>query len=126
ISPVGQDTVKKVRCRVITATNEDLEAMIKAKTFREDLFFRVKQFSLVIPPLRQRREDILDLARQFLGDAGYADKRLSADAEKLLLSYAWPGNVRELKSAMEVAAVFSNGSTITAEDIRPQLQTTDA
>jgi DNA-binding NtrC family response regulator len=125
ISPVGQDTVKKVTCRVITATNEDLEAMIQAKTFREDLFFRVKQFSLTIPPLRERREDIMDLARQFLDTSGYADKRLGKDAEKLLLTYAWPGNVRELKSAVEVAAVFADGSEITPQDIRPQLQQTE-
>jgi DNA-binding NtrC family response regulator len=122
ISPVGQDTVKKTTCRVITATNEDLEAMIKAKTFREDLYFRVKQIALVIPPLRERREDILDLAHHFLTEAGYSDKRLSSDAEKLLLSYSWPGNVRELKSAVEVAAVFSDGSEITAKELRSQLQ----
>lgn len=125
ISPVGQDTVKKVSCRVITATNEDLETMIQAKTFREDLLFRVKQFTLTIPPLRERREDILDLANHFLNESGYRDKRIGGSAQKLLLTYSWPGNVRELKSAIEVAAVFADGSELTAQDIRPQLQTGD-
>jgi DNA-binding NtrC family response regulator len=120
ITPVGQDTSKKVSCRVITATNEPLEEMIKGKTFREDLFFRVKQFTLTIPPLRERREDILDLAQQFL-KASNSEKKLSRDAESLLLSYSWPGNVRELKSAIEVAAILSDTNEIGVDDIRPQL-----
>jgi len=122
INPVGQDTSKKVSCRVITATNENLEEMIKNKSFREDLFFRVKQFSLTIPPLRERKEDILDLANQFLRDSRFADKRLSKGAESLLLTYSWPGNVRELKSAIEVAAILSDGSEIQASDLTPHLQ----
>lgn len=124
ITPVGQEKSKKIICRVITATNENLEEMIKAKTFREDLFFRVKQFSLTIPPLRERKEDILDLANQFLAD--YPGKKLSTSAESLLLTYPWPGNVRELKSAMEVAAVLSDDSVIEASDIAPHLQQTEA
>jgi DNA-binding NtrC family response regulator len=124
ITPVGQEKSKKIVCRIITATNENLEEMIKAKTFREDLFFRVKQFSLTIPPLRERKEDILDLANHFLSQ--YSNKRLSKSAESLLLSYTWPGNVRELKSAMEVAAVLSDGSEIEHSDIAPHLQQTGA
>ena len=124
ITPVGQEKSKKVVCRVITATNENLEEMIKAKTFREDLFFRVKQFSLVLPPLRERKEDILDLANLFLSQTPH--KRLSKAAESLLLSYPWPGNVRELRSAMEVAAVLSDGNEIQQGDISPHLQQTSA
>ena len=86
----------------------------------------MKQFSLVIPSLRDRREDILDLANQFFAESGYSDKSLSREAEKLVLTYAWPGNVRELRSAIEVAAVFSDGRELTPEDILPQLQTTEA
>ena len=121
IYPVGQDTPKKVGCRVIAATNENLEELIQAKSFREDLLFRVKQFTLTLPPLRERREDILDLARSFLNAQNYADKKLSKDAEQLLLTYAWPGNVRELKSAVEVAAVMADSSEIQVSDIKPQL-----
>lgn len=124
ITPVGQEKSKKIICRVITATNENLEEMIKSKTFREDLFFRVKQFSLTIPPLRERKEDILDLANQFL--SSFPGKRLSKSAESLLLTYPWPGNVRELKSAMEVAAVLSDGEEIEQSDIAPHLQQTTA
>ncbi|TNE95830.1 MAG: sigma-54-dependent Fis family transcriptional regulator [Deltaproteobacteria bacterium] len=123
ISPVGQDNAKKVSCRVITATNENLEDMIKDKTFREDLFFRVKQFCLTIPPLRERKEDILDLTSMFLRESQFPDKTLSSDAEKLLLNYSWPGNVRELKSAIEVAAILSDSSEIQESDITPHLQT---
>ena len=124
IYPVGQDTPKKVNCRVIAATNESLEELIAAKTFREDLFFRIKQFSFVIPPLRERKEDILDLATQFLREKNYSDKHLSKSAETLLLSYSWPGNVRELRSAIEVAAVLSDGNEIQAEDLSPHLMAT--
>jgi DNA-binding NtrC family response regulator len=125
ITPVGMDKSKKVVCRVITATNENLEEMIKAKTFREDVFFRVKQFTLTIPPLRDRKEDIVDLARQFLSESRFPDKTLAKSTEALLLSYSWPGNVRELRSAIEVAAVLSDGSEILPDDVRPHLQATD-
>jgi DNA-binding NtrC family response regulator len=122
IYPVGQDQLKVVRCRVITATNENLEEMIQAKTFREDLLFRVKQFTLTLPPLRERTEDIFDLANEFLRSSGFADKKISKGAEKLLLSYSWPGNVRELRSAIEVAAVLSDSSEIQVADLTPHLQ----
>lgn len=125
INPLGQDKPKKVVCRLITATNENLEELIKAKAFREDLYFRVKQFSLTIPPLRERKEDILDLAQQFLRESRFSDKTIGKSAEALLLSYSWPGNVRELRSAIEVAAVLSDGSELQAGDIRPHLQSTD-
>jgi DNA-binding NtrC family response regulator len=123
---VGQDTAKKVNCRIIAATNEPLEELIREKKFREDLFFRIKQFSLTIPPLRERREDILDLANQFLRDSNYPEKRFSKDAEALLLSYSWPGNVRELNSAVEVAAVLSDTNELTPDDLKPQLMTAEA
>jgi DNA-binding NtrC family response regulator len=126
VYPVGQDKPKMVQCRVITATNESLEEMIKTKTFREDLFFRVKQFSLTLPPLRERKEDILDLAGEFLRGSGFPDKCLSKSAEQLLLSYGWPGNVRELRTAIEVAAVLSDSTEIQASDLTPHLHQTDA
>lgn len=121
IHPLGHDKPKHVHCRTIAATNENLEEMIKGKSFREDLFFRIKQFSLTLPPLRERREDILDLAQQFLRDKNYREKSFAPSAEKLILEYAWPGNVRELKSAVEVAAVLSDGSAIEAKDLLPHL-----
>ena len=121
IYPVGQDQPKHVVCRIITATNEPLEEMIQAKAFREDLYFRVKQFTLTVPPLRERSEDIMDLAYSFLKARGESSKKFSPAAEKLLLEYRWPGNVRELKSAVEVACVMADGSTIEVDDIKPHL-----
>ncbi len=121
IFPVGQDKPKKVKCRVIAATNENLEEMIKAKTFREDLLFRIKQFTLTLPPLRERKDDILDLANYFLKEKNYLDKSFSKNAEAFLLSYSWPGNIRELKSAVEVAAVLSDGAQIQVSDLKPHL-----
>lgn len=121
ITPVGKNTPKKVECRILAATNENLEELIQAKTFREDLFFRVKQFTVTLPALRDRKEDILDLAKQFLRDKNFIDKRFSKEAEQLLLTYSWPGNVRELRSAVEVAAVLSDGIEITPADLTPHL-----
>ena len=121
IYPVGQDTPKKIGCRVIAATNENLEELIKAKVFREDLLFRIKQFSLTLPPLRERKEDILDLANGFLKAKNYSEKSFSKAAQNLLLTYSWPGNIRELKNAVEVAAVLSDGQEISDSDLRPHL-----
>jgi DNA-binding NtrC family response regulator len=121
IYPVGFDKPKHVRCRTIAATNENLEEMIKAKNFREDLFFRIKQFSITLPALRERREDILDLANQFLREKNYREKSFAPSAEKLMLEYSWPGNIRELKSAIEVAAILCDGSQIEAKDLLPHL-----
>lgn len=121
IYPVGQDVGRKVHCRTIAATNENLEEMIKEKKFREDLFFRIKNFTITLPPLRERKEDILDLAHEFLRAGNYRDKYLSPQAEALLLSYSWPGNIRELKSALEVASVLVDGNEIQPKDLTPHL-----
>ncbi|WP_413291905.1 sigma-54-dependent transcriptional regulator [Bdellovibrio sp. HCB185ZH] len=121
IYPVGQDIGKKVNCRTIAATNENLEELIADKKFREDLFFRIKKFTITLPPLRERKEDILDLAQQFLSESHYQEKTFSPEAEQLLLNYSWPGNIRELKSAIEVACVLSEDTQITPADITPHL-----
>ncbi|WII72361.1 sigma-54 dependent transcriptional regulator [Bdellovibrio sp. 22V] len=121
IYPVGQDIGRKVQCRTIAATNENLEELIKEKKFREDLFFRIKNFTITLPPLRERKEDILDLANEFLRNGNYRDKYLSPAAETLLLNYAWPGNIRELKSAIEVACVLVEGNEIQPPDLTPHL-----
>jgi DNA-binding NtrC family response regulator len=121
IYPVGQDVGKKVNCRTIAATNENLEELIAEKKFREDLFFRIKKFTITLPPLRERKEDILDLAYEFIRESNYREKTLTKEAEQLLLSYSWPGNIRELKSALEVACVLANDVEITPADITPHL-----
>jgi transcriptional regulator with PAS, ATPase and Fis domain len=104
--------VRKVDVNVVVATNKDLARMVEEKKFRDDLYFRVKVAQLHVPPLRERREDILPLAEYFL--KGFADIRnqpapvLSREARAFLLRHAWPGNVRELKNMMEWAIAFQD------------------
>ncbi|HXX92313.1 MAG TPA: sigma-54 dependent transcriptional regulator [Planctomycetota bacterium] len=107
---VGENQPRQADVRVIAATNRDLEAEIQAGRFREDLFFRLNVVEIVLPPLRERPEDILRLARQFLGffarTMGRAKPELSKAAEEVLFAYAWPGNIRELRNAIERAAIL--------------------
>jgi two-component system, NtrC family, response regulator AtoC len=118
---VGGTRDLKVDVRVITATNRSLEVMVKEGKFREDLFYRLNVIPLTIPPVRERREDILPLARHFLSEANStfhkAVKRLATEAESLLLAYAWPGNVRELKNLIERLVILSTGDTIEADQL---------
>ncbi len=115
----------QVDVRVIAATNRDLEDMVKEGTFREDLFWRLNVFAIKIPPLRERREDILPLARYFL--TKFAQKHgkevrdFSREALDLLLSYHFPGNVRELENIVERAVILAEEDLITAEDLPPYL-----
>ncbi|MEO3692000.1 sigma-54-dependent transcriptional regulator [Roseateles paludis] len=108
---LGSSKTREVKVRVLSATNADLRAMVKAGAFREDLFYRLNLIELALPPLAERRDDVLPLAQHFL--AGRA--RLSDAAREALLSHAWPGNVRELKNAVERAALLCQGAEITAE-----------
>src|ERR1051325_2015564 len=95
--------------RVISSSNADLQALLASGALRRDLYYRINVVTLALPPLRERREDILPLAKQFL-----KKKKLDADAERLLLSYAWPGNIRELRNALERAALLAEDNTISA------------
>jgi DNA-binding NtrC family response regulator len=123
ISRVGGSQVIRVDVRILAATNRDLKERVAEKAFREDLFYRFNVFSIVVPPLRDRREDIAGLADQFLQEIGRenkaAPKRLSQGTLKSLLAYRWPGNVRELRNAMEVAALVARGESIEPEDLPP-------
>lgn len=115
--------VKKVHVdiRLIAATNSDLERMVSKKQFRDDLFFRLLVIRLHVPPLRDRRCDILPLAEQFLSQ--YAQKYhkkitgLSPEAVSLLMKYTWPGNVRELQNFLHRAVLLSSGETITPHNL---------
>lgn len=119
ITPVGQNLPKKLDVRVIAATNEPLEDMVKAKSFREDLFYRLKQITITIPPLRDRKEDIPDLATLFLKPIG---KSLAPDALRFCVEYHWPGNVRELRDTVKAAAIFSDSGEVTLRDLYSQLE----
>jgi len=118
---VGGNKALRVDVRLITATNKDLPAMIKAGTFREDLFYRLNVITVLIPPLRERKEDIAALAEHFLKK--YAQKLskaiagFTAEALELLTGYRWPGNVRELENVIERAVILCEGDRIGAEDL---------
>jgi DNA-binding NtrC family response regulator len=115
-SPVGGSRVIRVDVRIIAATNRDLAARVAEGQFREDLYYRLNVFPILVPPLRDRREDIPRLAEALLAavasDNGVPPKRLSPAAMKLLLSGRWPGNVRQLRNALETASLIAPGDLI--------------
>jgi DNA-binding NtrC family response regulator len=116
VTPLGSTKSYLIDVRVLCATNADLCEMLKEGTFRADLYYRLNVVNLEVPPLRQRKEDILPLAKYFLANQsafyGEPPKVLNRTAKKLLLNYAWPGNVRELANAMERAYVLTTGREI--------------
>jgi len=120
----------KVDVRVIAATNRDLEAMVKEGRFREDLYWRLNVVSLAIPPLRERREDVLPLAhfflKKFAKKHGKELKGFSKEALELLLSYHFPGNVRELENMIERAVILAENEVITREDLPPAIKGKEA
>ncbi len=126
---VGGIKTIKINVRIIAATNRSLEEEIEAHRFRQDLYYRLNVFPIYIPPLRERKTDVLLLAEHFL--AKYAQEnskhigRISTPAIDLLYSYHWPGNVRELQNCMERAVLVCNGDTIQATHLPPTLQRVD-
>ena len=113
---VGGTLPLKVDVRVVAATNRHLKAAVAARQYREDLFFRLSVFPIVIPPLRERARDIITLARYFIDrfcrELNKPPLALSPSAEQDLLAYPWPGNVRELQNCIERAAILTEGDTI--------------
>jgi transcriptional regulator with GAF, ATPase, and Fis domain len=116
----GTETIK-VDVRLIAATNQDLERLIEAGRFREDLFYRLNVISIHTPPLRERKEDVFELALHFLSVYGpQLGKRVTGideEALEALVRYAWPGNVRELENVIERAVVMTDGPMITLDDL---------
>lgn len=119
--PTGGNKDKKADVRIIAATNEDLQAAIAEKRFRADLYQRLKEYTLHIPPLRECREDILPLADFFLQLANEEFEKqvrgFDAEARKRLLAYTWGGNVRELKRVVRMAVLHTGGDTVTADTL---------
>jgi DNA-binding NtrC family response regulator len=111
----------KVDFRLVCATNKNLEKLVEEEKFREDLYYRINVFTIFIPPLRERRNDILPLVKHFIKkysrSMGKPEKRISPDVEKMILSYPWPGNVRELENAIERAMVVGKKSDVQLEDL---------
>ena len=116
--------------RLVAATNCDLEQAITDKRFREDLYYRLNVFTIFVPPLRERRTDILMLADHFLEkyarDHGRSIKRISTPAIDMLMAYHWPGNVRELQNVMERAVLVCDASVVHGHHLPPTLQTSEA
>jgi DNA-binding NtrC family response regulator/predicted hydrocarbon binding protein len=118
---VGENRHRQVNARVLAATNRDLQAEINAARFRQDLFYRLRVVEIRVPPLRERRDDVVPLARTFLTSAAERMGRkitgFTPEAAHRLLRYRWPGNVRELENAIERAVVLAEGDRIGAEDL---------
>ncbi len=117
---VGESEPMYVDVRIICATHQNLQQAVAERRFREDLYFRLKVFSLVVPPLRERLDDIPALAASFLEAEGHT-AGLSPKAAAALLTYGWPGNVRELQNAMKHGAVLSGGAVIELKHLPEEL-----
>jgi DNA-binding NtrC family response regulator len=119
--PLGSNTPVNIETRIVCSTNRDLKALIKAGTFREDLYYRINTITITIPPLAARKEDIPPMIDYFLqksADAnGVPPKAISDGAREALSRYEWPGNVRELRNAIERCVILSSGETIELSDL---------
>ncbi|MCL4457923.1 MAG: sigma-54 dependent transcriptional regulator [Nitrospirae bacterium] len=122
-SPLGSGKVIKADVRIIGATNKDLKECVKNGLFREDLYYRFNVIEIKLPPLRERNDDVLPLARHFLDESvrtfELPPKDFSKDAAKALTGYNWPGNVRELENTVKRASILSKGSLIERRDMFP-------
>jgi DNA-binding NtrC family response regulator len=119
---VGSNHEIHADARILAATNRNLEEEVRKGRFRDDLYYRLNVVELSIPPLRERREDILPLAQQFLNDLTRSHARLSAGVAEALERYPWPGNIRELRNAMERAALLSRGEIVLPEHLPTRLR----
>jgi len=121
ITPVGSEAPIDVDTRLIAATNRDLGKAVDEGQFRDDLFYRINVVELTVPPLGERREDILPLARHFAVKFSGTPVRLSPQATQCLLAYGWPGNVRELRNAVQRACLLCRGDVILPEHLSPKI-----
>ncbi|GGX70758.1 sigma-54-dependent transcriptional regulator [Saccharospirillum salsuginis] len=123
---VGEDRERTVDVRILAATHQDLEQRVQAGTFRQDLYYRLETFTLTVPPLRERSDDVLQLADHFLKATEQPNaagvEGLAESARQVLLDYPFPGNVRELRNAIERAVAFCDGPLIEAEDLPDRMR----
>jgi Nif-specific regulatory protein len=123
---VGGNETIKANVRIIVATNKNLEEQIKERLFREDLYYRINVFPIYLPPLRERKDDIMLLADYFLEKLSKENNmrinRISTPAVEMLTSYHWPGNIRELENCIERAVLLCDGDVIRSEHLPPSLQ----
>jgi DNA-binding NtrC family response regulator len=125
-TPLGDTTPRRVDVRIIAATNVDLKEAVRQGTFREDLYYRLSVVPIELPPLRDRREDVLPLAQHFIRkyneeNGRHISEQIAPDVLALLEAYSWPGNVRELENAIERAVVIAPGTEITRECLRTEI-----
>jgi len=123
---VGSNKELQTNARIIAATNRNLEEEVKNGRFREDLFYRLNVVELNVPPLRERKEDVLSLASAFISEFSHGKARFSSDVADCLGTYGWPGNVRELRNAMERAALLSGGELIVPGHLPAKVRQTAA
>ncbi len=130
ITPLGSHRVIRVDVRILAATNRDFEQLMGAGQFREDLYHRLNVINIYVPPLRERKADILPLAKRFVRQFAEAEDRpvigLSAEAEQFLQNYPWPGNVRELKNATERAVVRTRNNILEVDDFQLAIEQRNA
>jgi transcriptional regulator with GAF, ATPase, and Fis domain len=125
-TPLGDTAPRRVDVRIIAATNIELKDAVKQGTFREDLYYRLAVVPIELPPLRDRREDILPLAQHFIEkyneeNGRHVSEQIAPEVLALLESYSWPGNVRELENAIERAVVIAPSDEVTRECLRPEI-----
>lgn len=127
---VGSNTTMETNARIIVATNRDLEKAVEEADFRQDLYYRINVFPVFLPPLRDRKDDILLLSDHFVEKYGQkmnkVIRRISTPAINMMVAYHWPGNVRELENCIERAVLLSTDSVIHSHHLPPTLQTSDA
>jgi DNA-binding NtrC family response regulator len=124
VRPLGDTNAYPIDIRIISASNRDMKEMIHQGKFREDLYYRLKVIDIELPPLRERREDILLLIQHFIGKFGKEPKKMTGVAEetiKILMNYSWPGNVRELENIIQRAITLSRTEVILPEDLPPSI-----
>jgi DNA-binding NtrC family response regulator len=121
ITPVGSDKAIEVDARLVAATNRNLAEAVGEGKFRDDLYYRINVVELIVPPLRERRDDVLPLARRFAAEFAGGPVRLSPQATQCLLAYRWPGNVRELRNAIQRACLLCRGDVILPEHLPPKV-----
>src|ERR1700746_3312787 len=125
-TPLGDTTPRRVDVRIIAATNIDLKEAVRSGTFREDLYYRLSVVPIELPPLRDRREDVLPLSQHFIQkyndeNGREVSEQIAPEVLALLEAYSWPGNVRELENAIELAVVIAPGDEITRECLRAEI-----
>jgi DNA-binding NtrC family response regulator len=116
-APLGATETRSVDARVVSATNRELEEAVSTGTFREDFYYRLNVFAIRMPPLRERREDIIPIAERFLASRGLPAEKLSSRARERLIGHGWPGNVRELENALERAMILAGEAEIGADHL---------